>query len=78
MSPRSTANPYKDLASAILYRAIMDWKYHRDRDVEFFQSDWFEDLCSLSFVDPFIIREKLEINHPIRYIKKEIQNADEL
>lgn len=52
----------KKLASAVLLRAVEDWKHVRTKKLEkFFNSNNFEYWCSLAMIDADAAREALDV-----------------
>lgn len=66
--PNQHCSPFKSLASAIIYYAVIDYKrgpYKIRQDCrEFFQSEYFELLADAALLNPIAVREALKIREP--------------
>lgn len=60
-------DPWRQLAAAVLHKAVKDWKNRRFKDRYglwmFFRSEWFEVLCFVVELDPGVVRGKLGVEH---------------
>lgn len=61
--PMKIVEPFQALATSILLQAIKQRKepLARQEVWEFFESDWFEDVCDLAKISPDLVRKKLGI-----------------
>lgn len=50
----------RNLVSAIIYRALLDWNTHREGVRSFFMSEWGEHLCSIIGLPAKKILRRLE------------------
>ncbi len=58
-------DPWRQLAAAVLHKAVRDWKNRRFKDryelIMFFRSEWFDVLCFVVELDPEVVRGELEV-----------------